>query len=218
MMRFPDRLAEAFAQGEAIATLDAADRPKDERAAWEIQDAMLGALGFGACGLRLVRAVDGGWISGPLLEARLLESGATVPLSAFHHPRASAGVMLRLRSDAEDGAAVPRALGTIQPVLDIADSRYAEGPRDGLWQAADMAGLGMIAVGPGRRATRAALREAASGHDLEALLRRAADDAGGLPAGAMIVVASLSDPFAPDAGERLTGDVPGAGRVKLSIA
>lgn len=217
-MRFADRLAEAFAQGEPLSTLPPGDRPADEAAAWAVQDAVLDSLGFAACGLRLVRGMDGSWISGPVLEGRLVASGSVVPLSAFHHPRVSAGVLLSLRSDVERPDALTRALGALHPVLDLADSRYAEGPPDALWQAADLAGLGMIAVGPPRRATKAALRAAGSGFDLEALLRRGIDDAGGLPAGAILLIASLSDHFAPEAGEVLTGDVPGAGTLKITVA
>ncbi len=217
-MRFVDRLAEAFAQGEALSTLRPEDRPADEAEAWALQDATLDALGFAACGLRLVRAADGTWISGPILEGRLVASGSVVPLSAFRHPRVSAGVLLRLRSDVEHPDALMRALDTAHPVLDVADSRYADGPPDALWQAADLAGLGMIAVGPPRRATKAALRAAGSGFDLEALLRRGVEDAGGLPAGSILLIASLSDYFAPDAGEVLTGDVPGIGITKITVA
>ena len=217
-MRFADRLAEAFAQGEALSTLSPEDRPADAPAAWAMQDAVLDSLGFTPCGLRLVRGVDGVWISGPLLEARLVASGSVVPLSAFRHPRASAALLLRLAADVDHADMLPGALGAMHPALDIADSRYAAGPPDALWQAADLGGLGMVAVGPPRRATRAALREAASGFDLSALLRQGVAEAGGLPAGAILMIASLSDSFAPDADEVLTADVPGAGCAKLTVA
>jgi len=218
MMRFAERLADAFAQGEVLSTLRPEDRPADADAAAAIQQDMLDTLGFVACGVRVARAVDGRWIAGPLLEGRIARDGATLPASLFHAPRVSAGILLQAGRDIADAADLPRALSTVRPLLDIASSRYASGPPDAMWQAADLAGLGMITAGKPRRATRAALRAAASGHDLERLLHCAMTTAGFLPAGALIAIATLSDPFPPEPAETLTAEIPGVGQTHITVA
>lgn len=218
MLRFAERLADAFAQGEELSVLDRRDRPVDIAAAFATQQEVLESLDFAACGIRLTRAVDGGWISGPLLEGRIVSDRGTLPLSLFRAPSASAGMLLRLGRDVADAADLPGAFTTVQPVLDVADSRYAGGPADALWQVADLAGLGILAVGRPRRATGAALRAAAFGHDITALLRQALADAGFLPAGALVAITTLSDPFVPEAREVLTADISGVGEAVVTIA
>ena len=119
--------------------------------------------------------------------------------------------------------------------LDVAASRFRDPPRRAALLAADLAGLGQVVVG--RRAAAAALsdddgrrvpvalsapnrRPRGEPRDLHAALEAAAAAArrlGGLPAGALLVVAGLSPAVAPEAGLALAAGLGPLGRVKASF-
>ncbi len=198
--------AEAFESGQPLAPLPEGLAPRDRDEAEAIAAATLEALEIAACGVRLLRRPGAPALSGPVIEGRLLAGGATIAPAAARHAEATAAAIgeLAMALDPEDTA--PPVIGRLFPALDVAASRFTAGPQDEYARIADLAGLGFVVAGKGRAmppgpveavlAPKGARRRGVP-VDLAAAFAEAAAEArrwGGLPAGALLIVAGLSPP------------------------
>jgi 2-keto-4-pentenoate hydratase len=222
-------LAEAFETGNPLAPLPEGLAPGDLAAAEAVAEALLDRLGLVPCGLRLALGPGGTMLAGPMLDTRLLREGTPVSLGALRHARMSAAVVGVLAAPLDaDGTQAPR-FAAVHPALDLAGSRFRDGPADDAACAADLAGLGYVLAGragllPDGAAAIACAEGAARprGHPVElaAAFAAAAAEArrlGGLPAGALLVVAGLTPPVAPQAGQDWTARIAGLGRARASL-
>jgi 2-keto-4-pentenoate hydratase len=223
-------LAEAFETGNPLAPLPDEITPTNQDDAEEVAGGALARLGFAPCGVRLVPAADGSLISGPMLEARFLDDGAGISLEIMRHGRASAALLGVLGAALEPEATTPPDIIAIHPALDVSASRFTQGPADRFAEIADLAGLGLLVLGKRRPMpegpSRVALvegdgRSQGKPFDLQAAFAQAATEArrlGGLPAGAVLVVAGLGAPvLGLKAGARLTARFTGIGKVSASF-
>jgi 2-keto-4-pentenoate hydratase len=205
-------------------------RPHDRDTADELAGQVLEWLGFAPCGVRLVPAADGSMIAGPMLEARFLDDGARIATEIMRHGRASAALLGVLGAALEPDATTPPEITALHPALDVSASRFTNGPTDRLAEIADLAGLGLLVLGKRRPVPEAPIRVAlAEGEarprgtpcDLDAAFAAAATEArrlGGLPAGAVLVVAGLGAPvLGLKPGARLTARFTGIGKVSVSF-
>jgi 2-keto-4-pentenoate hydratase len=223
-------LAEAFETGNPLAPLPPGLSPEDIDAGAEVAGAVLERLGITPCGLRLAPGPDGALIPGPMLDARLAPNGTPVALGALRHARVSAAAIGVLAEALEaDGAGAP-VLAGVHPAIDVASSRYRDGAATPAEAVADLAGIGLVVAGrrsawSGGMPRIAFGRSAGTGTgkpvDLTAAFRAAADEArrwGGLPAGALLVVAGLTPPMAPVAGEEWVARFGRLGGVRAPFA
>jgi 2-keto-4-pentenoate hydratase len=226
MKRAVGNIGGAIQTGDLLAPLPAELMPPDRDTAEELAGQVLEWLGFVPCGVRLAPAADGSMITGAVLEARFLDDGASLALEIMRHGRASAALLGVLGAALEPEATTPPEITAIHPALDISASRFTKGPADRLAEIADLAGLGMLVLGKRRPVpeapSRVALIEgegAARGRpfDLHAAFAQAAAEArrlGGLPAGAVLVVAGLGAPVVGlKAGAQFTARFTGIGKV-----
>jgi 2-keto-4-pentenoate hydratase len=203
-------IVEALETGNPIAPLVPELRPPDAAAGETVAEEVLDALGLHPCGIRLAPGPQGAMLAGPMLDSRLLAQGAAVALGALRHPSVTAAAIGVLAEPLLDG---PARFAAVLPALDIAASRFRDGPgQDGV-AAADLAGLGFVVAG--RRATwdgaavgaalaRGKARPREVPVDLAARFAEAAArarDLGGLPAGGLLVVAGLTPAMVPVADE-----------------
>jgi 2-keto-4-pentenoate hydratase len=222
-------LAEAFETGNPLAPLPDEITPSNQDDAEEVAGGVLAQLGFAPCGVRLAPAADGGLISGPMLEARFLDDGAGLSLEIMRHGRASAALLGVLGAPLAPEATTPPEITAIHPALDVSASRFTQGPADRFAEIADLAGLGLLVLGKRLPVPEAPIRVAlmegeakAKGTpvDLRATFAAAAVEArrlGGLPAGAVLVVAGLGAPVLTlKAGARLTARFTGLGKVSVT--
>jgi 2-keto-4-pentenoate hydratase len=225
-------LAEAFETGNPLAALPDELVPASPAEGGDVAALVLEQLGLVACGIRLAHGPDGkAPLAGPMLEARLLPGGVCLPLAALRHAQATAALVAVLAEALpEHGEGLP-ALAAVHPAIDVAGSRFRDSPASlGLF-AADLCGLGHVVAGRGGdlpdgavAVTLAEARRRPCGEpvDLRAALAAAMDaarrSAGGLPAGAVVVVTGLSRPVVPEAGLSLAASFAGLGRVKLDFA
>lgn len=220
-------LQEAWETGNALAPLPTEIAPATAEAAMEQAAALAEALGHPVTGVRLARGPSGGWISGPLLEPRLLRAGTPVSLDTQRRPRLSAAVVAVLAEPTGDGAPV---LSALHPALDLASTRFRDGPATDAEAIADLAGLGLVLVGkraappaPDQaesRLGRSGTRPRPIQDPLGRLLHQAAEAAqrwGGLPAGALLVVSGLGEPTTPQPGEKWHAAVSGVGRISTTF-
>ena len=223
-------LADAVENGGPIDPVASRIMPANQDDAEELAGAVLVQLGFVPCGVRLAPAADGSLITGPMLEARFLDDGAGLSLEIMRHGRASAALLGVLGAALEPDATTPPEIAALHPALDVSSSRFTNGPTDRLAEIADLAGLGLLVLGKRRPMPEATMRVAlAEGEakprgtpcDLHATFAAAAAEArrlGGLPAGAVLVVAGLGAPvLALKAGARLTARFTGIGKVSASF-
>jgi 2-keto-4-pentenoate hydratase len=234
-----DWLREAVETGNPLAPLPPEFAPGRVAEGERIAALVLERIGLAACGVRLAPGPEVRPVAGPVLEGRLLPAGATLALAALRHASATAAIVAVLAEDLprarRGGPAGLPALAAVHPALDVAASRFRDPPRRAALLAADLAGLGQVVVG--RRAAAAALsdddgrrvpvalsapnrRPRGEPRDLHAALEAAAAAArrlGGLPAGALLVVAGLSPAVAPEAGLALAAGLGPLGRVKASF-
>jgi 2-keto-4-pentenoate hydratase len=223
-------LAGAFETGNPLAALPDTLMPASPAEGDELAAQMLEELGLATCGIRLAVGPDGVRLAGPMLEGRLLPDGASLPLAALRHARASAALVAVLAEALpEHGHGLP-AFAAVHPAIDVTGSRFRDPPVGPGLLAADLCGLGHVAVGRGGAlpagsvaVTLAEARRRPRGPavNLRAALALAADAArqsGGLPAGAVLVVNGLSPAVAPEAGLSLAASFAGLGRVKLGFA
>ena len=219
-------IVEAIETGIAIAPLEPALRPADIAEGEAVAEAVLDALEQAPCGLRLVRIPEGGWLAGPLLPARLLADGAAIAWPALRRPRVSAGILGVLAEPLDPAGTAPPRFARLHPALDVASSRFRDGAEDAAQSAADLADLGYVVTGrpgappagpvaascaPGAKRPRGVAEDLAAGF---AAAAAAARRLGGLPAGAVIVLAGLGTPAAPAMGERWTARLSGLGRAQ----
>lgn len=228
-------LAEAFETGNPLSGLPDPLAPRDVAAGERIAAAVLDRLGLVPCGVRLGPGCDpGSVVAGPMLEGRLLAPRTPVLLGALRHARASAAVLAVLGEPLDPEAAGLPAFAALHPAIDIAAGRFTAPASSARLLAADLAGLGQVVAG--RAAATASpedLRAAAvtlapAGRrprprpvDLAARLAEAVAAArrlGGLPAGAILVVAGLSDAQPPPPGGVLAAGLGPLGRVRASFA
>lgn len=195
-------LAEAMESGNPLAALPPEIAPRSLDEAEEAAAATLEALAITPCGVRVLRRA-GGALSGPMLEGRLLPNAAPVALGALRHPVVTAAVVGVLAEELGDGAPL---FARLHPALDVSAMRYTEETQDALALTADLARLGLVVAGKGKAMAPGVLRVALGAKgarprgvevDLAAAFAEAAAHArrwGGLPAGALLVVAGLSAP------------------------
>ncbi len=220
-------LAEAVETGDPLGPLPAGIAPGNLEQGEDVAFALLEALGQTPCGLRI--GPDG--VAGPMVEARLLRSGAAVALSVLRHPRASTAVIGVLAEALDPEGTAPPAFSTLHPALDLASTRFSEPPSEPALVAADLGGLGLVVAGkavasssPGRARVACGAPRARrwdGDADLAARLAEAASVArrlGGLPAGALLVVAGLTPVTTPKAGVELAARVEGLGRAMASFS
>lgn len=199
-------LAEAFESGNPLAPLPEGLAPRDRDEAEAVAAATLDALAIAPCGLRLLRRAGAAALGGPMIEGRLLPTGAVIAPGAARHAEVTAAAIGELAAPLDPAEAAPPALGRLFPALDVAASRFTAGPADECARIADLAGLGFVVAGRGRAlppgmveavlAPKGARRRGVA-VDLAAAFAEAAAEArrwGGLPAGALLVVAGLSPP------------------------
>ena len=223
-------LAEAFRDGEPISALPDGAAPRTAAQARRIAAWVVDELGLAAVGFRTL--ADG--TTGPLLEPRLAHSGVSLPRSALPNLSASAAVLFLLAKPLPASATpytARRVLGALAPgraAIDLASWRTASVPQGILARGADLAGLGQLVVADAARASTApdpaALRIAwndgpVTSIDASPLLLAAAEaarEAGGLPAGAALVVAGLSAAIAAGPGV-LSCRLVGGGRAEVTL-
>lgn len=223
-------IVEAFETGNPVAPLAPALSPPDAAAAEAVAEAVLDALDIAPCGIRLVRQPDGSWLAGPMLPPRLLRDGATLALPALRHPRLSAAVVGVLAEPIEPGGQDGPRLSAVHPAIDVTSSRFRDGAATADEAIADLAGLGFVIAGRG--AALPAEPVAAScapdprrprGHAIDlaggfAAAAAAARRLGGLPAGAILVVAGLTTAATPAIGETWSARLTGLGRARAAFA
>ncbi len=223
-------IAEAIETGQPIAPLPAEAIPGDAAEGEDIAGAVLAITGLTPCGLRLAPGAGGAMLAGPMIEARLLRSGATLPMAALRHARVSAAAIGVLAAPLDgDGTGDP-AFAAVHAALDVATSRFRDGPANDAASAADLADLGFVVAGPkaalpdGPALTACAIetrRPKGAPVDLAARFRAAADAAramGGLPQGAVLVVAGLSPPVSPGVDEAWAARIAGLGRARARFS
>lgn len=223
-------LADAVENGGPIDPVVSRITPANQDDAEELAGAVLAQLGFAPCGVRLAPAADGSLIAGPMLEARFLDDGAGLSLEIMRHGRASAALLGVLGAALEPDATTPPEITAIHPALDVSASRFTNGPPDRFAEIADLAGLGLLVLGKRRPVpealSRVALIEGEGSpkgrpFDVHAAFAAAAAEArrlGGLPAGAVLVVAGLGAPvLGLKAGARLTARFTGIGKVSANF-
>jgi hypothetical protein len=203
-------LAEAVETGNPLGALPAEVAPRDLDDAAEVAAATLAALQIAPCGLRLLRRPGAAPLAGPMLEGRLVPAGRTVALGMLRHAQATPAVIGVLAEALDPDATTPPVLARLHPALDLSSTRFTEAPGDDVMLTADLAGLGLVVAGKGKPVPPGALRVAlgAKGSrakgteiDLAAAFAEAAAvarDWGGLPAGALLVVAGLTAPQPPE--------------------
>jgi hypothetical protein len=216
-------LTEAFETGNALADLPPDIAPASVGDGEDIAFATLEALGIAPCGLRLL---DG--LVGPMVEGKLLPSHLPVALGALRHPRVTAAVIGVLAEPLEEGAVSPPVLAGLHPAIDVADSRFTHRPTAAPLMAADLALLGHVVAGRRRAVPLAPIRvllgppgsrRTAHAANLPARFAEAAAAArrlGGLPAGALLVVAGLTP--AMDPAPTLAADLGPLGKVTATFA
>ena len=187
-------LAEAWETGTPVAPLTSEYALGSLEAAEDVAGEVLEKLGLVPCGIRVTEA----GLVGVMLPGRIV-TGAALPLAALPHARVAPAILAVLAEPIEpDGTGLP-ALARLHPAVDVASSRWREGPADLFEAAADLAGLGHVVVGRGRAVplpSQVALaldgaKARARPADMAALFARAvqiAREAGGLPVGAVLAL------------------------------
>lgn len=218
-------LAEAWTSGAPAASFPP---PGDVAAGEAIAAELMKALAWPVSGVRLAPGPDGlTLLAAPLPEPCLLRAGAPVTMAALRHARISAGILGVLAEPLENGLPV---FSAFHPVIDIAASRHAALPTDAAQQVADLGGLGVVVMGkrwigalPEESEARLGLtgdHPRALRAPLAALMRQAgaaASRMGGLPAGAVLVVAGLATGSPPVAGTKWAAAIPPVGRISITL-
>ncbi|WP_291296572.1 hypothetical protein [Elioraea sp.] len=215
--RAAEYFAEAVTSGNTLAPFPPELAPRTTTEGARIAERLLATLGLAPVGVRLApapAALGGALVAGPVLGHRLLQSPTAMP--PFHRVVATAAIVAQLgkplpaRERRYGLRHVIARIATLHPAIDVAASRFSAGAPDLPCHLADLCGLGVVVFG---RQARAGWQEAiatprtvrASGAadwrgtvDVGAALLDAAEaarEAGGLPAGAVLVIAGLSPPL-----------------------
>ncbi|MBK1657054.1 hypothetical protein [Paracraurococcus ruber] len=222
-------LADAVASGQPIGPLPPLAMPRSMLDGQRIAARVLDMLDLPACGLRLGPPANGKPVPGPVLEGRVLPSGSTISMTDLRHARASAAIVGILAEDLPRRGDEMPVFATLHPAIDVGSWRLQDPPSTGALAAADLAGLGYIAIGKGKRGAPTRLRVALAPAgtwrrgeemDLEApilAVAMAARRAGGLPAGAMLV-APIGPAVDPAPGLELHAALGRLGRAELHFA
>ena len=225
-----EALIEAFETGNPIVPLPPELVPADAAAGEAVAEAVLDGLALAPCGLRCVLQPDGSMRFGPLLEPRLMRDGAALPLAALRHARVSAAVARRagrgarprrlrcrpcLRPFTRPSTSPPPASATAPP---------ARAPRR---RTSAVSAMSLSGAGPPRPpapsrcpASADPKRPRGASMDLDSAFAAAAAAArrlGGLPAGALLVVAGLTPPAEPAPGDGWTARLSGLGRAPRGL-
>lgn len=220
-------IVEALETGLPIAPLPPGLGPADAATGEAIAEAVLDMMGAAPCGLRLVLQADGGARIGPMLDSRLLRDGAALPPAALRHARISAAAVGVLGAPLGDGMPV---LAAVLPAIDIATSRFRDGAAGPGEEAADLGGLGYVVAGKRRALPEGPVavscaagprRPRGTPTDLMPAFAAAAEAArglGGLPSGALLVVAGLTRPVPVDGSGRWAARLGPVGSARLEIA
>jgi hypothetical protein len=131
-----------------------------------------------------------------------------VALAALRHPLVSAAVIGVLAEPLDPDGTTPPVFARLHPALDIAATRFTDVPGDDVALTADLGRLGLVVAGKGKPLAPGPVgialgpkgsRSRKVETDLVAAFAEAAAEArqwGGLPAGALLVVAGLTPPAA----------------------
>lgn len=198
-------LAEAAETGNPLAPLPPELLPADIEEGEAVAAAILDRMGLAPVGLRL--GPEG--VAGPVLAPRLLADGAALTLSVLRHARATPALVAVLGADLNEAG--PPVFAGLHPAIDVAVSRFRDGPSDRSCLAADLAGLGLIVAGRRRPMPVAPLRLAVDGRHVGLIdpavalapAVAAARRLGGLPAGAVLIATELAPATSPAAGRAL---------------
>ncbi len=218
--------AEATETGNALAPLPPELTPRSVTDGCRIATLVLDRLDYTPCGVRMGSLADGRGVPGPMLEPRLLQDGATVPLAALRHCRVAPAVVGVLAEDLpRRGEELPN-FSALHPALDFSAWRLREEPAAAALAAADFGGLGLTVLGAARRmAPPSNARVGLQGgsilvQDIATALLQAATAArrvGGLPAGALLQVV-FGPGRMPKPGETLVAQLGRLGRASGSCA
>ena len=221
-------ITEAIETGSPLRDLPADIAPRDATAGEAVAVAVLEALLLPACGVRLLRLPDGRLLAGPMLESRLARPTLPLARNALRHPRVTAAAIgVLAEALPEDGHAPPR-FAALHAAIDTADSRFTEWPDSLPLLAADLGALGLVVAGRPRTAEPGVIRlligppgarRVAQPVDLSGAFAAAAIAArrfGGLPAGALLVVAGLSAVLPAEG--RIAADLGPLGKVEFGFA
>jgi hypothetical protein len=203
-------LSEAVETGNPLAALPEDLAPRSLGDAQDLAMATLDALQIAPCGLRLLRRPGAAPLAGPMLEGRLVPAGRVVALGMLRHPLATAAVVGVLAEALDPDSDAAPVFARLHPALDLSATRFTDAPADDITLTADLARLGLVVAGKGKALAPGALRVSLGPKggrpkgqeiDLAAAFADAAAAArgwGGLPAGALLVVAGLTPPMAPE--------------------
>jgi hypothetical protein len=224
-------LAEAVETGSPLAALPTEVTPQTPEEGEDLAGEVLEVLGLIPIGIRLSPGPDGALLAGPMLEGRLLPAGAAIALATLRHPVATAAVIgVLAEALLSDGDGLPK-FSALHPAIDIGASRFTKAPATAALAAADLGGLGLVVAGrPGLPALPDAVpvtlalagkRPRPVDSDVASALAAAAQAArrlGGLPAGAVLVVAGLGPvALVPESGMVLAASLGPIGKVKAAI-
>lgn len=202
--------AEALETGNPLAPLPEGLAPRSLDDAAAVATATLESLGMAPCGVRLLRRPGAAPLAGPMVEGRLVPATREVALAMLRHPVVTAAAIGVLAEPLDPDADAPPVFARLHPALDISATRFTVPPEDDLALAADLARLGLVVAGKGRAVAPGPVRIALGPKgtrpksvetDLAAAFAEAATVArhwGGLPAGALLVVAGLTPPAAAE--------------------
>ncbi len=141
-------LTEAWESGQPVAPLTTEYALKDMEAAEEVAGAVLEKLALAPCGIRVTQS----GLVGAMLPGRIMASGQPLPLAALPHGRAARALLAVLEEAiTAEGNGWP-SLARLHPALDLAASRWRDGPANDFEAAADLAGLGYVIIGKGKPA------------------------------------------------------------------
>jgi len=221
-------------------------RPTDLSEAYAIQEQVIRALGPVAAwkvGAGNPQATPS---CAPIVATTLFEDGARLSSASLNVIGVEVEIAYRFARDLPCGEEpfrrdeVLAAIGSVQPAVEISDSRYAVwNSQDRLSQVADQLNHGALIVGPGRSdwaaidaATQAArltlngalAAETAGGHpagDVFRLLHWLANEGarpfGGLKAGCVVTTGSCTGVIFVKPPMHVLAELPGLGRVSLDI-
>jgi len=140
-------LAEAWESGKPVAPLTADLALSCLEAAEEVAGDVLERLALPPCGVRVSET----GLVGAMLPGRIAATGQTLPLSVLPHGRAAPALLTELaEAITPDGTGLP-ALERLHPALDLSASRWRDGPANLFEASADLAGLGQVVIGKGKR-------------------------------------------------------------------
>jgi hypothetical protein len=220
-------LAEAVETGNPLAALPDDIAPRDASEGQAVAFAVLERLEIPPCGIRLLFRAGREPLVGPMIEGRMVPSGVPIALHAMRHPVLTAAVIGVLAEPLLSGDSSTPAFAALHPAIDIAATRHADPVEDTAASTADLALLGLIVAGRGKQLAPHPILASLGGRggrrvsaqcDLAVALARAAQaarDFGGLPAGALLVVAGLSPPTEP--ANIVSASLGKLGRVQASL-